>query len=170
MNSHNLKGFVKGFEKVAIARYAVPIVGPILGGYRTAKETDDPISGIKAGLGAAGGQLVGSAAVALPAALALAAMTKGREKRLMDAFVDVLESKEPIMAIPKIVGAAGGSYLIGNRLHKKYMKEHEDGQKKTAAPAWFHEMNRTMNPLKSMKNFSTSGLKSMKAAKGIGKP
>lgn len=42
------------------------------------------------------------------------------------------------------------------------------GHKKTAAPAWYYEMNKTMNPLKNLKNQSTVGLKSMKAAKGLG--
>jgi hypothetical protein len=41
------------------------------------------------------------------------------------------------------------------------------GFEKVAAPAWFYEMNKTMNPLKSMKNQSNIGLKAMKAAKGL---
>lgn len=41
------------------------------------------------------------------------------------------------------------------------------GFEKIAAPAWFYEMNKTMNPLKSMKNQSTVGLRAMKAAKGL---
>jgi len=47
--------------------------------------------------------------------------------------------------------------------HSNFIK----GFEKIAAPAWFYEMNRTMNPLKSLKNQSTTGLKSMKAAKGL---
>lgn len=43
------------------------------------------------------------------------------------------------------------------------------GFDKIAAPAWFYEMNRTMNPLKSLRNQSKVGLKNLKAAKGLGK-
>jgi len=38
---------------------------------------------------------------------------------------------------------------------------------KVAAPAWFYEMNKTMNPLKSMKNYSTVGLKSTSIGKKL---
>lgn len=38
---------------------------------------------------------------------------------------------------------------------------------KQAAPAWYYRMNKTMNPLKSMKNHSVKGLKAIKAAEGL---
>jgi hypothetical protein len=43
----------------------------------------------------------------------------------------------------------------------------KNGFEKISAPAWYYEVNRTMNPLRSMKNYSASGLKKMKLFKDI---
>ena len=72
--------------------------------------------------------------------------------------------KERMLLVPiGILGGGIGGYL-GIKQHNKQL------HKKTAAPAWYYEMNKTMNPLKSMKNYSTAGLKKTKIGKGLGKP
>ena len=63
----------------------------------------------------------------------------------------------PLMAITTGLGAYLGTKSRNKRL---------DAHNKTAAPAWFYEMNRTMNPLKSMKNQSKIGIKGTKIGKG----
>lgn len=50
------------------------------------------------------------------------------------------------------------------------MRKHSSlttGILKTAAPAWFYEMNRTMQPLKSTKAFSKHGIKDLLKRRGI---
>lgn len=68
-------------------------------------------------------------------------------------------------------------HLLAKYIHKgpgRIRLMHSDGrgieiqgQVKTAAPAWYYRMNKTMNPLKSMKNHSVKGLKAIKAAEGL---
>ena len=38
---------------------------------------------------------------------------------------------------------------------------------KVAAPAWFHELHKSMHPLKAMKNFSHKGVSATKTGKKL---
>ena len=72
-------------------------------------------------------------------------------------------------SLSSLLGYAGENELYQRQRQEAALRRHEADHKKIAAPAWFHRLHESTTPLKSMKNQSRVGLKSMKAAKGLGK-